>query len=60
MIKLFWPLHEKLMELIDKQTVSVIRGDSDTYEQCRLDIIETISILLGEEEVTDEFVETLF
>tara|TARA_Y100000310_G_scaffold244527_1_gene249305 strand:- start:607 stop:753 length:147 start_codon:yes stop_codon:yes gene_type:complete len=48
------------MELIDKQTVSVIRGDSDTYEQCRLDIIETISILLGEEEVTDEFVETLF
>ena len=63
MTKLFLPLCEKLVRLVDEQVDAFLSRDDEKYEQCRLDIIETARILLGEEipkEEEPEFVNGLF
>jgi hypothetical protein len=45
---LFWGLHLSLINLINRQTISLINNNDELYEQYRLDILETIKILQSE------------
>jgi hypothetical protein len=44
--KQWWFLQEKLERLIDEQIDSSLNNDDSGYEQARLDILETIKIML--------------
>jgi hypothetical protein len=44
--KQWWFLQEKLERLIDEQIESSLNNDDSGYEQARLDILETIKIML--------------
>lgn len=44
--KLFWIYSPKLLSLIDQQSLAIINQDDEAYEQCSLDIEETVDQLL--------------